>query len=109
MDCQMPEMDGFEATAEIRKMECSGDAVHRPEERASHRLAPTPRIPIIALTANAMKGDHEKCLAEGMDDYLSKPVTLPGLEAALRRWAPRDEEVSSSGEETVSDTLRYGV
>ena len=95
MDCQMPEMDGFEATRKIREKECTGDAGHRPEERASHRLAPTTRIPIIAVTANAMKGDDEKCLAAGMDDYLSKPVTPQGLETVLRRWVPRGQDMDS--------------
>jgi CheY-like chemotaxis protein len=67
MDCQMPEMDGFEATREIRKLE-------------------TKHIPIVALTANAMEGDAQRCQAAGMDDYLSKPVKLQDFERILQRW-----------------------
>ena len=76
MDCQMPEMDGYEATLAIRQAEQS-------LESPCPWNAP---IYIIAMTAHAMEGDREKCLAVGMDDYLSKPMLVPELRAALERW-----------------------
>lgn len=72
----MPEMDGFEATRLIRKREL---------ETGKGCLWKSP-IHIIALTASAMQGDREKCLAAGMDDFVSKPVRLADLQAVLERW-----------------------
>lgn len=82
MDCQMPLVDGFEATKLIRKRESAvqdGAAGHSSETR---------HIPIVALTANAMRGDRERCLASGMDDYLTKPVRKEDLRRILDRWVP---------------------
>lgn len=74
MDCQMPVLDGYAATRRWRAMETESGG--RP-------------IPIVAMTANAMAGDRERCLAAGMDDYLSKPVAREQLDACLQRWLPR--------------------
>jgi len=71
MDCQMPVMDGLTATAELRRREQNSGGA---------------RLPIIALTANTMEGDRERCLAAGMDDFLSKPFTQQQLAALLKRW-----------------------
>ncbi len=79
MDCQMPEMSGYDAAARIREPQIGvGD----------------PRLPIIALTAHAMNGDREKCLAAGMDDYITKPVSLAILAAALKKWLPEESDGS---------------
>ncbi len=77
MDCQMPEMDGYETTRTIRRRE---------QNWAKLGQRRNPPVYIIAMTANAMQGDREKCLAAGMDDYLTKPVRGLELQAALERW-----------------------
>jgi CheY-like chemotaxis protein len=73
MDVQMPVVDGFEAAARIRQQQAAG----------------TRRTPIVAVTANAMRGDRQRCLDGGMDDYLAKPVTRAGLYELVQRWVPR--------------------
>ena len=72
MDCQMPEMDGFDATREIRKLSI----------KSINKQA----IPIVAMTANVMSGDRERCIEVGMDDYIGKPVQRDQLESVLRKW-----------------------
>ena len=87
MDCQIPEMDGCETTAEIRKHEAL--SVKRVEVKgaASHVSPPPPHVPIIALTANVLPGERQKCLDAGMDDYLSKPLSVQKLEKIMKRWS----------------------
>jgi CheY-like chemotaxis protein len=73
MDCQMPEMDGYEATAAIRQAE---------RESGKHLV-------IVAMTANAMPGDREKCLSAGMDDYITKPIRREAIQDMLQKWTPK--------------------
>jgi CheY-like chemotaxis protein len=93
MDCQMPELDGFEATARLRAGEGNGR-----------------RIPIVAMTASAMPGDRERCLAAGMDDYIKKPVRMDDLRAALERWLPRatESDEQPDGDREVDGPARPG-
>jgi two-component system, sensor histidine kinase and response regulator len=88
MDVQMPEMDGFEATGQIRE-----------SEKGTGR-----RVPIIAMTAHALKGDEERCIAAGMDGYVSKPIRTPDLFAAIDRLLAGKYENTRS----VPDTRPVG-
>ncbi|WP_447968332.1 response regulator [Nitrospira sp. M1] len=126
MDWQMPEMDGLEATRAIRAREALGvkrEAEDREIEASteirntSDEQRDTLRVPIIGMTANAMKGDREECLHAGMDDYMAKPIRVHQLSAMLSKWLPTclnassamsqpfEEAVSSlGGTQTTSDS-----
>jgi len=76
MDCMMPGLDGYGATEAIRAEEARQTAAGQPKRR----------LPIVAMTANAMRGDREECLAAGMDDYLSKPLEPTSVLRMVRKW-----------------------
>ena len=80
MDCQMPEMNGYDASACIRSL---------------HSGVRNPQVPIVAVTAHAMKGDREKCLAAGMNDYIAKPIQPSALAATLDKWLPREPQIAA--------------
>jgi CheY-like chemotaxis protein len=93
MDVQMPEMDGLEATAEIRKSESGMEKRRRPEVRNPKSEF---RIPIVAMTAQVMKGDREKCFEAGMDDYIAKPIRRETVFAMIDKWVLSEKEQSDT-------------
>ncbi len=90
MDCHMPEMDGFEATSEIRQRE---------KEKKYDRAL------IVAMTANALQGDREKCIATGMNDYIAKPVRIDVLENIIEKWKQSGEGRKQIGKDRNNDNL----
>jgi CheY-like chemotaxis protein/anti-sigma regulatory factor (Ser/Thr protein kinase) len=95
MDIQMPIVDGYEATKRIRAFEKQQPAI--PQQPDTIKPEPGTQIPIIALTAHALKGEREKCLTVGMNDYIAKPIHEQELKRVLLRWiAPGAEEVGTS-------------
>jgi signal transduction histidine kinase/CheY-like chemotaxis protein len=97
MDCQMPEMDGFEATKELRRLEAVGPS--GPGNPA--------RLPIIALTANALKGDRERCLDAGMDRFITKPVSWEELSKAIDDLVPEQPVADQKPDEPSEETIVY--
>ena len=89
MDISMPELNGYEATQTIRDLEKAGSL-----ERTPIILE---RTPIIAVTAHAMKSDKQKCLDAGMDDYLSKPLSVSKLRDSLKTWLANIDEIKKTG------------
>lgn len=92
MDCQMPDMDGYQATAELRRRERDGDG----------------HTPVIAMTAQAMDGDRERCIDAGMDDFISKPMRHQDLADTLRRWIP-SHSVARSEPSTAPASVERSV
>ncbi len=92
-DCHMPNMDGFELTEAIRQSEKGADE----------------RSPIVAVTANALQGEAERCIAAGMDDYLSKPVEMPKLRAALEKWMPGGAPQAAPAETTKAQETQETI
>jgi len=90
MDCEMPVMDGFAATEKLRELE---------------KQLNLPRTPIVALTAHAVTGARDRCLASGMDDFLSKPFSMSALQLMLNRWLPSEKDIdTASVEVSVNET-----
>ncbi|MCT7961669.1 ATP-binding protein [Laspinema sp. D1] len=92
MDCQMPGLDGYQTTQEIRKREATGSFSPSADGESPDPSQPHKTV-IIALTAHAMSAERDKCLAAGMDDYISKPVHLDHLSALLERWIVRADQL----------------
>ena len=111
MDCQMPEMDGFAATREIRRREAMGKGPEANKGEEGSFLLPhaSRHVPIIAMTANAMQEDRDRCLAAGMDDYLSKPVQPKLLAEVLARWISAPASSSNSTDDRPLQTASGGT
>ena len=103
MDCQMPEMNGYEATWKIREGE-----KERPDEEQTDNTGSARRVYIIAMTANTEADNRDKCISAGMDDYINKPVELPELEAAVHR-ALADRASQKAIEDVIDPVVIAGL
>jgi CheY-like chemotaxis protein len=100
MDCEMPSMNGFEATREIRQREAAGDCFQTDQSRAVHAI-----VPIIAVTALAVIGDEERCRQAGMDDYLSKPFGSLELWRILDRWLSPAARIEADTTQPINNPI----
>ena len=108
MDCQMPEMDGFEATREIRRREVMGTGPE-PKDGSSPSPRASRHVPIIAMTANVMQRERDRCFAAGMDDYVGKPVQPKVLVETLARWVTMQAPISDSTDDGPRLTASGGT
>ena len=108
MDCQMPEMDGFAATREIRRREAMGTGPE-PKDGSSPSPRASRHVPIIAMTASVLQGDRDRCLAAGMDDYVGKPVQPKVLAEALARWVSTPAPISDLTDDRPPRTASGGT
>jgi len=107
MDVQMPEMDGLEATRNIRKWEQTSYGAYGNQAADLKRKAS--RIPIVAMTAYAMQGDRERCLDAGMNDYMTKPISVQALAHILDKWLPRKKEKANGQTSGLIDAEKVNV
>jgi two-component system sensor histidine kinase/response regulator len=113
MDIQMPVMDGYAATRRIRELELKAQRIklnkNDSEDLSDSEIklsAQSGRIPIIAMTAHAMKGDREKCIAAGMDDYTPKPINPEELLEKIEKWTPVEHDVPSQKAKVEKDHVQ---
>ena len=105
MDCYMPELDGYEAARRIRNAEAARLSATREWPQGPSGLTRPRRVPIVAMTANAMQGDRERCLEAGMNDYITKPIKFYELGQMVEKWLPQENSTPDLSEDRVTSSL----